>query len=119
MPQFIAKKIINAPINTVWPLLDDFENIQIFHPGVDQSNSLNDQAKGLGAKRQCNFYDGGFAQEEIVKYDPDHGFMTVNIYAGTPMKAIKKFNVDFSAEKTTDNQTKVTVRAGSHFVNKD
>jgi len=109
MPQFIAKKTINAPLNKVWPLLDNFENIHVFHPGVNQSSSLNGQAKGLGAKRQCDFYDGGFAQEEVVIYKPEQEFMTVSVYGGTPMKAMKKFNVDFSARDMGSNQTEVTV----------
>ncbi|WP_281560524.1 SRPBCC family protein [Thalassomonas sp. RHCl1] len=108
MPNVVARKSINAPIQTVWSLLDDFENIDKFHPGVKKSYLLSHQDTGVGAKRQCDFHSGASAQEEIVDYKPEQHSLTVRIPKFGPMKS---FIAKESARDLGNGKTEVTFTA--------
>ena len=64
-------RIINAPSATIWAVLSDFSNVQIFHPDVQNVDQLSEVDRGLGAVRRCNFYGGGSAVEKIVAWDDE------------------------------------------------
>ena len=52
-------RLIHAPKENVWSVLDDFGNISAFHPIVESSPIENGIATGKDASRVCHFYDGG------------------------------------------------------------
>ncbi len=70
MHEFEVSKVIDAPVDRVWDLLDDFANTYVYHPIVERSFSVNGKQKGLGARRQCTMYDGNSVQEEVREHDP-------------------------------------------------
>lgn len=61
---------INAPIQKVWQVIDDFGGVYKYHPIVEKSPMLSEIATGLGAKRRCEFYDNTSVVEEITDYKP-------------------------------------------------
>jgi len=68
MTQVTAKRTIDAPAETVWAVLADYENIHIFHPGVEDSCLIGEQKNGLGAVRRCDFKGGGSVEEKIIDW---------------------------------------------------
>lgn len=80
---------INAPVNVVWAVLDDFGDIQRWSPGVKRSHMISEGPVRLGATRHCDFRPFGHALERIVAYEPETR-MTVALDAVTfvPLSAI-------------------------------
>jgi ribosome-associated toxin RatA of RatAB toxin-antitoxin module len=68
MSQVTASRTINAPAEAVWATLADYENIHLFHPGLDDSCLIGEQKNGLGATRRCDFKGGGSVYEEITDW---------------------------------------------------
>lgn len=57
---------INASQEKVWEILNDWGNVDRFHPLVLESHSLNDLPGGRGAERRCDFGKGVALYERIV-----------------------------------------------------
>jgi hypothetical protein len=70
---------INAPASKVWEVLDKFSEVYMYHPFVKHSESLNQQARGLGAERSCHFEDGNKIKERIIAYEKGNSYQ-VEIY---------------------------------------
>ena len=70
---------IEAPAGRVWEILNDFGNVQRFHPLVIESHSLSDIAGGEGAERRCDFGKGVALYERIVDCTEGKS-MAVDIY---------------------------------------
>lgn len=70
---------INAPPAQVWALLADFPNVYRWNPGVEDSRATSDLATGAGATRRCDLFDGGYLEERIIDFDPDH-ILAVDIF---------------------------------------
>lgn len=82
MNKITRTRTIQAPAGRVWNILADFSNVYVFHPLVDSSHSTNGQDTGLGAKRQCDLYNGGIALEEITAFDPERRHMEIAVEDG-------------------------------------
>jgi len=89
---------IDAPVERVWELLNDFGNVQNFHPLVLESHSLSNLAGGTGAERRCDFGKGVALYERIVDVS-DGTSMEVEIYKleGMP-KPVRSTKVHFELE---------------------
>jgi len=59
---------------TIWKSLDDFGSVYKYNPGVKSSETLGNKKTGLGARRQCNFYDGTSLKERITDYDEGRSY---------------------------------------------
>ena len=68
---------INAPPAQVWALLADFPNVYRWNPGVEDSRATSSLA--TGATRRCDLFDGGYLEERITDFDPDH-ILAVDIF---------------------------------------
>lgn len=79
MPEFTITRRINAPIQTVWEVLDDFGDIQRWNPGVAESALTSDGPVCEGTTRHCAVRPFGRIKERIVRYLPQQR-MTVEIY---------------------------------------
>jgi len=84
MSTVTVKKTINVPAERVWEILSDYQNIQVFHPMVDNVDKLSEADSGLGAKRRCNMYDKSSAVEEVVAWSEGKGY-TVTVTEATKM----------------------------------
>jgi len=79
MPEFTVSRRIDAPIEKVWEVLDDFGKIAEWSPGIKTSELTSDGPVGEGATRNCNFVGLGAVNERIDRYVPNER-MTVNLY---------------------------------------
>jgi uncharacterized protein YndB with AHSA1/START domain len=79
MNEFTITQQIDASVETVWEVLDDFGDIQRWNTGVKASALTSDGPVGQGATRHCDFTPFGGVNERIDFYEPA-ARMTVNLY---------------------------------------
>lgn len=65
---------IDAPIQDVWQVLDDFGGVAKYNPNVEASRVIAGPDTGTGATRECVFVNGGRIEEEIVDYRSETGY---------------------------------------------
>lgn len=61
-----TSKRIAARAGDVWELLDDFGSFHLVNPLLECSPVINGVARGVGAERECQFYDGSMIRERIT-----------------------------------------------------
>lgn len=79
MPDFTINRHIDAPIDIVWDVLDDFGDIQRWNPGVRASGLTSDGPVGAGSTRHCDLVPLGGVNERIIDYR-QHERMTIDLY---------------------------------------
>ncbi len=73
----------------IWAVLDDFDNIHVWNPGLKNSHSTTSNRKtGLGAQRHCDLAPFGSFEERITEYIPNEK-MVIDIYDGAKLPPIK------------------------------
>ena len=55
LPEFTITRQIDAPVETVWAVLEDFGDIQRWSPGVTNSNLTSEGPVSEGSTRHCDF----------------------------------------------------------------
>ena len=70
MPQITITRRINAAVDVVWSVLDDYGDIQRWSPSVKRSRLTSAGPTGVGTTRHCDFAFGA-AVERIEAYVPD------------------------------------------------
>lgn len=106
MPEFTITRQINAPVATVWEVLDDFGDIQRWNPGVTASELTSSGPVSQGSTRHCDFKPFGGVNERIDHYARNER-MTVNLYETFRLPisgAVADFNLSPS-----DNGTELTL----------
>lgn len=78
MPEFTITSRIDAPVETVWGVLDDFGDIQRWNPGVKSSELTSSGPVAEGSTRHCDFSPFGGVNERIDRHMPNER-LTVNI----------------------------------------
>ena len=107
MPEFTITQHINAPIETVWEVLDDFGDIQRWNDGVKSSELTSDGPVSEGSTRHCDFVPFGAVNERIVGYEPKQR-MTINLYE-TFKLPISDATADFHVAEAADG-TELTLK---------
>jgi len=79
MPDFTITHQIEAPVEKVWEILDDFGDIQRWSPGVTASRLTSDGPVSEGSTRHCDFAPLGGVNERITKYE-QNARLTVDLY---------------------------------------
>ena len=95
MPEFTITREIEAPVEKVWELLDDFGNIARWSPGIKRSALTSDGPVSEGSTRHCDFSPLGAVDERIDTYIKNER-MTVNLYKTFKLpiaSAIADFNI--------------------------
>ena len=95
MPDFTITRQINAPVTSVWEVLDDFGDIQRWNPGVTASELTSSGPVSQGSTRHCDFKPFGGVNERIDGYAPNQR-LTVNIYETSRLPisaAVADFNI--------------------------
>ena len=82
---------MNTDATTVWKHLDDFANVYKYNPGVKSSEILGRKNTGLGARRQCNFYDGTSLKEEISQYNEGQSYTLELSDFSMPLKSATSY----------------------------
>ena len=106
MPEFTITRQIEAPVEKVWEVLDDFGNIARWSPGVKRSALTSSGPVAQGATRHCDFAPLGGVNERIDSYVPNER-MTVNLYE-TFKLPISDATADFNIA-ANDTGTKLTL----------
>jgi len=106
MPEFTITRQIEAPVEKVWEVLNDFGDVQRWSPGVTGSELTSDGPVSEGSTRHCYFAPIGGVNERIDRYEPNER-MTVNLFetAKLPISgAVADFNIG-----PHDDGTKLTL----------
>ena len=109
MTEFTIKRHIDAPVETVWNIIDDFGDIQRWNDGVKASELTSDGPVSEGSTRHCDFVPFGAVDERIVGYEPNQR-MTISLYETFKLPisdAVADFHLE-SAEGGTDLTIKYT-----------
>lgn len=61
---------INAPVERVWAVLADLEQVQYYNPLVSHTKYVSSQKEGVGAARHCDFKPRGFSRERVIESKP-------------------------------------------------
>ncbi|GMN06454.1 hypothetical protein MTsPCn5_18430 [Croceitalea sp. MTPC5] len=89
MEKITVTRTIPFPKKEVWAVLDDFDNIHLWNPGLKDSHSTTkDKKTGLGAQRHCDLAPFGSFEERITEYVPNKK-MVIDIYDGAKLPPIK------------------------------
>ena len=102
MPEFTLTRQINAPLETVWTVLEDFGDIQRWSPGVTKSELTSQGPVSEGSTRHCDFAPFGGVEERIERFQPNQR-LTINLYETSKLPisgAIADFNVAAKDEGT-------------------
>lgn len=100
---------IDAPIEDVWSVLDDFGGVANYNPNIKASSIVDGPDTGVGATRECSFHDGNRIEEEIVEYESKGGY-TVN-FLDVGEFPLKTNVVQIDVEPIGDSRTAVTMTA--------
>ena len=95
MPEFTVTRRIDAPVETVWEVLNDFGDIQRWSPGVTASELTSQGPVGKGSTRHCEFAPLGSVNERIDRHEPNQRLM-VDIYETFKLPisgAVADFNI--------------------------
>ena len=104
MPEFTITRQIDAPVERVWEVLDDFGGIHRWNPGVKHSELTSDGEVSHGSTRRCDFAPFGSVNERIERHE-HHERLTVDIHE-TFKLPISKATADFNIE-TRDGGTEL------------
>ena len=100
MPEFTIIRHLDAPIDKVWEVLDNFGDIASWSPGVKRSALTSQGPVSEGTTRHCDFTPLGAVEERIEAYIPNER-MTVKLYE-TSKLPISSAVADFSLEPHGD-----------------
>ena len=95
MSDFTVTRQIEALVETVWQVLNDFGNIADWSPGIKRSALTSEGSVGQETTRHCDFVPLGGVNERIETYRPNER-MTVNLYETFKMPisgAVTDFNL--------------------------
>jgi carbon monoxide dehydrogenase subunit G len=102
MPEFTITRQIEAPVEKVWEVLDNFGGIAQWSPGVKSSELTSQGPVTEGSTRHCDFSPLGGVNERIDTYIPNQK-MTVNLFETFKLPiagAIADFNIATHGEGT-------------------
>ncbi len=100
MPTFTITRHIDAPVEKVWEVLDDFGDIQRWSPGVTASVQTSSGPVGEGTTRHCDFAPFGGVNERIVRHEPNKR-LTVDLFE-TFKLPIAEAEADFNIAPSGD-----------------
>jgi uncharacterized protein YndB with AHSA1/START domain len=103
MPEFTVTSRIDAPVERVWEVLDDFGDISRWNSGVKRSALTSDGPVGEGATRHCDFTPLGGVDERIETYVPNER-MTISLFDTSKLpisSAVADFNLAPDGDGTT------------------
>jgi uncharacterized protein YndB with AHSA1/START domain len=106
MPKFTITRQIDAPVEKVWEVLEDFGDIQRWNPGVTASSLTSQGPVGQGSTRHCDFAPFGGVNERINEFSPNKR-LTVDIFEASKLP-ISRAQADFNLAPN-DGGTELTL----------
>jgi len=105
----IEKQVtINAPLNKVWQVLADFNDVYTWAPTVTHSNGLDEKNNQVGAGRHCKIEGFGSIDEVITQWQEKEGFTYTISDLGPLTKGLSRWILT----ESTANKTIITVEFG-------
>jgi carbon monoxide dehydrogenase subunit G len=102
-------RILHAPKDRVWEVLDDFGGVWKYNPGVESARIVSGPETGEDACRECVFYDGGRIEETILDYDPGTAYTVAFTDVGSyPLVSNR---VDITVDELDETHSEVTITA--------
>jgi uncharacterized membrane protein len=98
---FNAITRINAPKDEVWAVLEDFNDVYLWAPGVSKSHALGDKRQEVGAARYCKLEDFGEIDEVITEWKQGEGFTYTVSALGPLNNAVSRWTLTKVDAKTT------------------
>lgn len=96
-----ASSVINAPIETVWATIRDFNALPAWHPAIANSQIENgDPSDKIGCIRNFNLQDGGNIREQLLTLSDIEYICTYSILE-SPMP-VENYVATLSLRKITD-----------------
>jgi ribosome-associated toxin RatA of RatAB toxin-antitoxin module len=99
---------INAPLDKVWAILSDFNDVYTWAPTVTESYALNTKNQQVGAARHCEIKGFGGIDEVITQWKENVGF-TYTVSDLGPLTAAQS---QWKIEQVGSDKTKLTVELG-------
>ena len=113
MTQALATTIIDAPVETVWAILRDFNGLPVWNPGVSESTIEDGRAAdSVGCIRAFTLADGTFVRERLLELDDSRYRMAYNFE--TPAFPVENYIAVLEAIPVT-NGDKTFVRWSATF----
>lgn len=107
MPGFQLKRVIDAPVQTVWEELADFGGIYKWNPGVTDSRLTSDHSEGIGITRHCDLKPFGAIQERVTAWHPGER-LTIQIFNADRLP-LDNAVADFALVDLGDAHTEVMI----------
>jgi len=92
---------INAPKNEVWAVLEDFNDVYLWAPGVSKSHALGNKRQEVGAARYCKLVDFGEIDEVITEWNQGEGFTYTVSALGPLNNAVSRWTLTKVNANTT------------------
>ena len=96
---------INAPIEKVWSVLTDLEQVGEYNPMVKSVKYITVKKTGIGAGRECQFEPKGSGKERITSIDEMKSLSMEMYESDLPLKFMKWTNYLTSDNGTTSLKT--------------
>lgn len=106
MHKVSVTRTMETDAKAVWNVLDDFCNIHRYNPAVENSSLIGSRPTGVGATRECNFYDGTSLKETITDYHSGKGY---SIRLSDFSLPLKEADTHFWVEPVNGEQSKLTI----------
>jgi ribosome-associated toxin RatA of RatAB toxin-antitoxin module len=72
MTKLVNEIIINAPVEKIWKVLSNLEELEKYDPAVNKSVLLTAERSGLGASRKVDMKDGkNWFEEKVIAWKPN------------------------------------------------
>ncbi|MEH6443958.1 MAG: SRPBCC family protein [Oceanospirillaceae bacterium] len=98
---FKSSITIDAPMDKVWSVLEDFNNVYSWAPGVTESHGLGSKHQEIGASRYCKLSDFGTIDEVVTQWKQGEGFTYTVSPLGPLNDAISRWSLIEVNSKTT------------------
>lgn len=95
------KQTINAPLNDVWKILSDFNNVYTWAPAVTHSGELNDKHNQVGAGRHCTIKGFGSIEETITQWQDKNSYTYTVTDLGPLTGATSRWSLRSESEVST------------------
>jgi carbon monoxide dehydrogenase subunit G len=109
MHRVSVRRVIEAPSEDVWAVLEDFGGVASYNPGVLDSGIVAGPETGEGATRYCELDEGGRIEEKIVAYEPGEGYEVD--FTDTGDFPMAEMRAEMWVESLGDERSEVTMAA--------
>lgn len=109
MHSMSRSRVIDAPIEDVWAVLDDFGNLQLYSPKNETCRLLEGPETGVGARRETTLSEGSRVVHEIIEYEADERYKFD--FTDTGDFPLKELQIEFEVESVAAERTRATMTA--------